>query len=149
WVRCQERPAGKNRLNRLEQALKAADLLLKANCGFSLVIVDLEDIPERLVRYVPLDVWYWFRLAAEKLSTALVFSTPFPVTGTSSSLMLRLRSAGAAWSPAQDVCSHARILYAFHSEAEVMRSRDFKKNDLKKNTQSARITFSSSTRRWY
>ncbi|HXB20810.1 MAG TPA: hypothetical protein VNV88_05465 [Candidatus Solibacter sp.] len=155
WVRCQEHPAGKYRLNRLEQALKAADLLLKANCGFSLVIVDLEDIPEKLVRYVPLDVWYRFRLTAEKLSTALVFSTPFPVTGTSSSLRLRLHSAGAAWSPAsQDACSHARILHAFNSEAEIIRSRDLqkrdlKKDDLKKNAQSALIAFSSAARRWY
>jgi hypothetical protein len=155
WVRCQEHPAGKQRLNRLEQALKSADLLLKANCGFSLVIVDLEDIAERLVRYVPLDVWYRFRLAAEKLSTALVFSTPFPVTGTSSALMLRLHSSGAAWSPGfqndgfqsegfqDDSSPHTRIFHAFDNKVEVIRSRD-----LKKNAQSAHITFSS-VRRWY
>jgi hypothetical protein len=77
WVRCQD-SAGKRRLNRLEQALKSADLLLKANCGFSLMIVDLEDIAERVVRYVPLDVWYRFRLAAEKLSTALCLALRFP-----------------------------------------------------------------------
>ena len=157
WVRCQERPAGKQRLNRLEQALKAADLMMKANCGFSLVIVDLEDIAERLVRYVPLDVWYRFRLAAEKLSTALVFSTPFPVTGTSSALMLRLHSSGAALfrNPdfhgdgfqkhgfQDDASPHTRILHAFDNQIEIIRSRD-----LKKNVQSAPITFSS-LRRWY
>lgn len=144
WVRCQD-SAGKRRLNRLEQALKSADLLLKANCGFSLVIVDLEDIAERVVRYVPLDVWYRFRLAAEKLSTALVFSTPFPVTGTSSALLLRLHSSGACWSDGfqEQADPHAKILHSFDNEIEVIRSRD-----LKKNAQSAHITFSS-VRRWY
>ncbi len=144
WVRCQEQP-GKRRLNRLEQALKAADLLLKANCGFNLVVVDLEDISERLVRYVPLDVWYRFRLAAEKLSTALVFSTPFPVTGTSSALMLRLHSSSACWSNGfqPEAAPHAKLFHAFDSEVEVVRSRN-----LRKNAQSAHISFSS-LRRWY
>ena len=131
--------------------------MMKANCGFSLVIVDLEDIAERLVRYVPLDVWYRFRLAAEKLSTALVFSTPFPVTGTSSALMLRLHSSGAALfrNPdfqgdgfqkhgfQDDASAHTRILHAFDNQVEIIRSRD-----LKKNVQSEPITFSS-LRRWY
>jgi len=97
WVRCQDRSPDKPLPGRLDQALKATDLLLKANCGFSLVLLDLPDMPEKLVRRVPLDVWYRFRQAVEQLKAALVITTPAPVTGTCSALVLRLSSGEATW----------------------------------------------------
>ncbi|PYP91059.1 MAG: hypothetical protein DMG65_09320 [Candidatus Angelobacter sp. Gp1-AA117] len=97
WVRCQDRSPDKPLPGRLDQALKATDLLLKANCGFNLVLLDLQDMPEKLVRRVPLDVWYRFRQTVEQLKAALVITTPAPVTGACSALVLRLQGAGAKW----------------------------------------------------
>ena len=97
WVRCQDSQPDKPLPSRLDQALKAADLLLKANCGFSLVLLDLQDMPEKLVRRVPLDVWYRFRGAVEQLKAALVISTPAQVTGACSALVLRMSGGTATW----------------------------------------------------
>ena len=97
WVRCQERSPDKPLPGRLDQALKATDLLLKANCGFSLVLLDLQDMPEKLVRRVPLDVWYRFRQAVEQLKAALVITAPVPVTGACSALVLRMNGGEAVW----------------------------------------------------
>jgi RecA DNA recombination protein len=134
WVRCQQRP-----ISRLDQALKSTDLLLKANCGFGLIVVDLEDMPEKLVRRIPLDVWYRFRLATEQLKTALVISTPAPVTGTCSALTLRLRGAEADWqSTTGSSYTHTNLLEKFVIEMEVGRARESKKN-----IEAARINFAS------
>ena len=81
----------------LTQKGRTTDLLLKANCGFNLVLLDLQDMPEKLVRRVPLDVWYRFRQTVEQLKAALVITTPAPVTGACSALVLRLQGAGAKW----------------------------------------------------
>jgi len=143
WVRCQEHQKKRLDSSRLDQALCATDLLLKANCGFSLIVVDLEDISEKLLRQVTLDVWYRFRQSAEKLSTALVFSTPAPVTGTASSLLLRLESSHGEWmNTATNSPPHAHILARLECRAEVTRSRDRKKN-----IESARMPFTS-VRSW-
>jgi hypothetical protein len=138
WVRCQEQPK-KRSGGRLDQALHAADLLLKANCGFGVIVVDLADIPEKLLRQLTLDVWYRFRLAAEKLSTALIFSTPVPVTGTSSALVLKFDGSWGEWtSSGANTPGHARVLNGLNYSAEVMRSRDRKKN-----VEAARMPFCS------
>src|SRR5262249_51819792 len=53
WVRC----ARHQRLKPLEQAFKAADILLQ-NGGFALIAVDLGNIDEKLIRKVPLTTWF-------------------------------------------------------------------------------------------
>ena len=142
WIRCQERTKG-SRMGRLDQALYSADLLLKANCGFGVVVVDLADIPVKQLRQVTLDNWYRFRLAAERLSTALIFSTPMPVTGTSSALVLQLDSSQGEWtSTGEDGPRHAKVVRSLFHQTEIARSRDRKKN-----IQAVRIPFSSS-RSW-
>jgi RecA/RadA recombinase len=79
WVRC-----GKNqtKLSRLEQAFKAADILLQSS-GFGLIIVDLGNIPERALRRIPLNSWFRLSRVIERQPAALVFIKP---ASTSSSI---------------------------------------------------------------
>jgi len=139
WVRCQEREHEKPLVNRLNQALKATDLLLKANCGFTLIVLDLQDLPEALLRRIPLDVWYRLRLAVEQLKAALVITTPLAITGTCSALVLRLHGGEAAWeSTADREQPHNSVLEEFSIAIEVNRGRDFKKN-----VEAVRVNFTS------
>src|SRR6266852_9450852 len=70
WIRC----AGEG-MKTLEQAFKAADLLLQGSGGFGLLMVDLAGISERFVRKIPLTTWFRFRGVVENLAAALVFIT--------------------------------------------------------------------------
>ncbi|HET6936464.1 MAG TPA: hypothetical protein VFI72_16600, partial [Candidatus Angelobacter sp.] len=73
WVRCRQR----DRLKPLEQAFKAADILVH-NGGFGLIAVDLAGIEERYLRKVPLTTWFRFARVIEKIPTALVFLMSYP-----------------------------------------------------------------------
>jgi hypothetical protein len=58
--------------SRLEQALKATDLLLQAG-GFAAIVLDMSDgLPLHTMR-IPLATWYRFRLRAEQARTQLSF----------------------------------------------------------------------------
>jgi hypothetical protein len=73
WVRCKskaERANGKP-WSRLEQALRAVDLLLQAG-GFAAIVLDMGDIAAEHGRRVPLATWYRFRQAAEQSRCCLV-----------------------------------------------------------------------------
>jgi recA bacterial DNA recombination protein len=78
--------------SRLEQALKATDLLLQAG-GFAATVLDMSDVlPQHLMR-IPLSTWYRFRLAAEQARTALVFLTQSPCASSCAALSLRSEPA--------------------------------------------------------
>jgi len=73
WVRCTsaaERIKGK-RWSRLDQALRATDLVLQAG-GFAAIVLDLGDIAEEFGRRIPLATWYRFRQAADQARSCLV-----------------------------------------------------------------------------
>ena len=74
--------------SRLEQALKATDLLLQTG-GFGAVVLDMSDVLPQHARRIPLATWYRFRLAAEQARTALIFLTQSPCAGSCVSLALR------------------------------------------------------------
>lgn len=141
WVRCtspiepSRRPRfPKKDLDRLEQALKAADLLLQSG-GFGLLVIDLADIAPETARRVPLTSWFRFRRAVEDTPTALVVLEPEPFARTCASLVIRLRHKQARWSsllasefyaPAAHNCAapaHTRLLGGIELEVEVTRSR--------------------------
>jgi len=139
WVRCQEQPHRKPYLGRVDQALKATDLILRANCGFGLIVADLGDVAEELARRIHLDVWHRFRFVAQNLKAALVFCTPAPVSGTCSALVLRLAGCEAGWTTTVlDAPTYAVALSGFAGSADVSRIRDKKKN-----SQDARLHFTS------
>jgi hypothetical protein len=77
---------------RIEQALKAADLLLQAG-GFGLVVMDLADVPASMARRIPLTSWFRFRRAVENTATVLLVLEQEPHAKSCASLVLRLRMA--------------------------------------------------------
>jgi recombination protein RecA len=73
WVRCQSAsaPAKGKPWTRLDQALRAADLLLQAG-GFAAIVLDLGDTaPEDAIR-IPLATWFRFRQSADRTRCCLV-----------------------------------------------------------------------------
>jgi hypothetical protein len=73
WVRCRskaERAVGKP-WTRLDQALRAVDLLLQAG-GFAAIVLDMGNIAGEHGSRVPLATWYRFRQAAEQSRCCLV-----------------------------------------------------------------------------
>ena len=87
WVRCRN----------LEQAFRSTDLLLHGG-GFGLIALDLSDIPARLVRQIPLNVWFRLRRAVESTPTILMVLSQESNAKTCASLVLRLEKERAAWS---------------------------------------------------
>jgi recombination protein RecA len=55
----------------LEQALRAADLLLQSR-GFGMVALDLAGVPAKMARRIPLTTWFRFRRAVENTPTILL-----------------------------------------------------------------------------
>src|SRR5271156_4588277 len=83
---------------RLEQALKATDLLLQAG-GFAAIVLDMcELLPQHTTR-ITLATWYRFRLAAEQARTALILLTQSPCSNNCAALVLRCEPAPSeTWS---------------------------------------------------
>lgn len=117
---------GTQRLKPLEQAFKAADILVQ-NGGFGLIAVDLSDVQEKLVRKVPLTTWFRFARVVEKMPAALVFLLPCPAAQSCAGLTLRLECAEPSWSSTEKTgagkISHARFLSQLQCEIEIGRSR--------------------------
>jgi RecA/RadA recombinase len=74
--------------SRLEQALKATDLLLQAG-GFAAIVLDMGDMLSQHTMRIPLGTWYRLRLAAEQARTALIFLTQAPCASNCAALALR------------------------------------------------------------
>jgi len=111
--------AGTAALRCVEQALRAADLVLQAG-GFGLVALDLGDVPATAARRVPLTSWFRFRRAVEETPAALVLLTQEAVTGTCAALTLQLAVTTPTESPRPP--AHARLLGGFSVAVEVARS---------------------------
>jgi hypothetical protein len=154
WIRCSDqqgrvaihpRISGRQRrdLNRVDQLLKIADLLLQSG-GFGLVVLDTGDLPAKAVRRVPLTSWFRFRRAVEPTETALLLIEQEPCAQTCASLVICLErqsmyanhavppsSHNVGWHlisssppplPALNVVSHASLLEGMCLHAEVVRS---------------------------
>jgi hypothetical protein len=78
--------------HRLEQALRATDLLLESG-GCGLIILDLGDMPQQAARRIPLTTWFRFRRAIEHTPTILLAIEQHAIAGSCSSLLLQLGSA--------------------------------------------------------
>jgi hypothetical protein len=117
WVRCSE----KQTLKPIEQAFKAADILLH-NGGFALIAVDLGDIEERLVKKVPLSTWFRFKRVVERMPTALLFLMTCPAAQSCATLTLRLNPQRALWTGAAAV-SHANLISRLSFDIDVEQTR--------------------------
>ena len=76
-------------LHRLEQVLRATDLLLESG-GFGLIVLDLGDLPPQAARRIPLTTWFRFRRAVENKPTILLAIEHHPIAGSCSSLLVQL-----------------------------------------------------------
>jgi hypothetical protein len=105
------------RLRPLEQAFKAADMLLQSS-GFGLIAVDVSSIAEKFVRHVPLTTWFRFSRIIEKQRTALVFVEQNPHATSCAALVLRLRT--------QSGSGPGKLFNYFSMESEILRTRNKK-----------------------
>jgi len=144
WVRCglnapaspRQNPS-RNEERSVEQALRAADLLLQSG-GFGLLALDLAGIPGKTARRVPLTTWFRFRRTIEHTSTLLLILTTQPCAQACASLSLQMKtdSSGARLQASAIRCqlsenrsteehlpSHARLLEGLCIQAELLRNR--------------------------
>lgn len=153
WVRCGEVSSFKCHVSRgrletrnvkretprVEQALRAADLLLQAG-GFGLLAMDLGDIPPAIARRVPLTSWFRFRRAVENTATALVVVEQEASAKNCASLVLKTQhSALSSQQSAKAVGSkpsHARLLRGMQLEIEVLNSRILQRKPVRSATTS-------------
>jgi recombination protein RecA len=89
WVRCKN----------VDHALRATDLLIQGG-GFGMIALDFGDTPAKMVRHVPLQVWFRFRRAVESTPTILVLLGQESNAKTCASLVLHLGMREARWSQA-------------------------------------------------
>jgi len=87
WVRCRN----------ADQALRATDLLIQGG-GFGMIALDFGDTPAKVVRYVPLQVWFRFRRAVESTPTILVVLEQESNAKTCASLVLHMGMRETRWS---------------------------------------------------
>jgi hypothetical protein len=87
WVNCK---------GNSEHALKATDLLLHGG-GFGLMVFDVGDTSDSLLRRMPMASWYRLRLGAEKTGTALIALTPAPQTRSCSAACVELNRSKSIW----------------------------------------------------
>jgi len=123
----------KNSERRLEQVLRATDLLLESG-GFGLIVLDLADLPPQDARRIPLSTWFRFRRAVENKPTILLALEPQPIAGSCSSLLLQFSVTSCcpggnstAGSPQMEAPkkqpTHSQLLTGLDIAAELVRSR--------------------------
>jgi hypothetical protein len=131
WVRCRDR----NRLRSVEQAFKAADILIQ-NGGFGVIAIDLGSVEEELIRKIPLTTWFRFARVMEEMPTALVILLTHSAAQSCSALTLHVGHALPQWS-GRPATSHGQILSDVRFNLEIGRTRT------KKPVQSARANFTA------
>ncbi|MGC2638801.1 MAG: ATPase domain-containing protein [Acidobacteriaceae bacterium] len=91
--RAAKRPLAVREYSRLDQALRAADLLLQAG-GFSAIVLDMGSIAPEFALRVPLTSWFRYRAAAERTQASVILLTQQACTKSSAGLVLTLAPAG-------------------------------------------------------
>jgi recombination protein RecA len=74
--------------DRMDQALRATDLLLQAG-GFSAIVLDMGGIAPEYARRVPLATWFRWRTTAERTQTSLVLLTQASCAQSSAEVLVR------------------------------------------------------------
>ena len=80
--------------SRLDQALRATDLLLQAG-GFSAIVLDMGSVTPEFALRVPLATWYRYRAAAERTQACVVLLTQRACAKSSAGVVLTLAPSGA------------------------------------------------------
>ena len=79
-------------LTALDQAIRAADLLLSTG-GFAALVLDLGSTPAEFASRIPMATWFRFRAAAERSRTTILLLTQHPCARSSAGLVLRLKAS--------------------------------------------------------
>jgi hypothetical protein len=104
--------------SRMEQALRATDLLLQTG-GFAAIVLDMSDVLPQHAMRIPLATWYRFRLAAEHARSALVFLTQSPCASSCAALALRCDTASA-----KPFSEHGETPLFAHQQYRLVRERN-------------------------
>jgi len=115
---------------RLEQTLRATDLLLDSG-GFGLIVLELADLPAQAARRIPLTTWFRFRRAVEHTSTILLAIEQQAIAGSCSSLVLQVSSRlpvasfhhSAPIVEGKQQPPHTQLFTGLKISAEIMRSQ--------------------------
>jgi len=100
--------------SRIEQALRAADLLLQGG-GFCAIVLDMAGVRPEFSSRVPLATWFRYRAAAEKSQTSVLLLTQHACAKTSAELVLQLRSAS--------IDQQATVFTGVEHQIEISRQR--------------------------
>jgi hypothetical protein len=103
WVRCRNSQADQSaRTNkkfhagndqpwtRLDQAIRATDLLLQAG-GFAAIVLDLADVAVEHANRIPLATWFRFRQAADRTQCSLIVLGKAPYAQSSSAVAIECK----------------------------------------------------------
>jgi len=105
---------------RLDQALRATDLLLSTG-GFRALVLDLGDVAPEQARRIPLATWYRFRLQAEKSRTLFLLMTRVSCANSCAALSLHCQPGSIDW---QQAAQHSpRLLAGLSYRIRVARNR--------------------------
>jgi hypothetical protein len=119
WVRCRDAgtdKAGRSRpWTRLDQALRATDLLLQAG-GFAAIVLDLAEIAPEHANRIPLATWFRYRQAADRTRCSLLVIGKAAYAQSSSALAIECAPAGS------EVAS-STVLHGFAYEIQRGRQR--------------------------
>ena len=110
----------KSTWTRLDQALRATDLLLNTG-GFRALVLDMADVPPEQARRVPLTTWYRFRLQAEKSRTLFLLMTCVPCANSCAAVSLHCEQGEIDWEQAS--LKSPRLLTGLRYCVSVERSR--------------------------
>jgi hypothetical protein len=100
---------------RIEQALKATDLLLQAG-GFGAIVLDMGGLAPEHVSRIPLATWFRYRAGAERTQACVVLLTQHACAKSSAGLVLRMASG-------EEVTAGSTVLAGFERHVEVARRR--------------------------
>ena len=116
------RKPGRAAEHRLEQVLRATDLLLESG-GFGLIVLDLADLPMPAARLIPLASWFRFRRAIEHKPTILLVIAEQSIAGSCSSLLLQLEEPRRFENAGKLCLPHTQLLTGLNIHARFLPSR--------------------------
>jgi hypothetical protein len=102
----------------IDRALKALNLVLQAG-GFSLVAIDLADVPPARLRQIPFTTWPRVQRVIEGSDTACVLLTPEPLARSAGGLTLSL-AGRSTWAGGSD---RSRLLQGVDLRVRVVSPR--------------------------
>jgi hypothetical protein len=100
---------------RLEQALKATDLLLHGG-GFSAIVLDMGSIAPSFATRVPLATWFRYRAAAERSQASILLLSQHACAKSSAELVLQMESEDAR-------CDEETVFTGLRHRVQVQRQR--------------------------